>query len=36
MMVTNTLKLLYANDEGPWMKNKEVAKFKFLRYDVTQ
>jgi hypothetical protein len=29
MMVTNTLILLYANDDVPYMQNKEVKKFTF-------
>jgi hypothetical protein len=35
-MVTNNLKLLYSNDDVPEMKNKEVEKIQFLRYDVTK
>jgi hypothetical protein len=36
MIVPNTLILLYANDNVPYMKNKEVEKIQFLRYDVTK
>ena len=35
-MVTNTMILLYTNDDVPYMKNKEVEKIQFLCYDVTK
>jgi hypothetical protein len=36
MMIINTLILLYAEDDVPLRKNKEVEKIQFLRYEVTK